>query len=185
MSGKGTLYFFTGLAGAGKTTIGGLFYERLKARKPDAVLLDGHQAREKLAAEGVPGQVDPNLPGKGQAAFTYEFRLAMAHRMFEQCKALTDQGRDVVYCSISLFHEIREWNRNNFENYREIYLKVDMDTLRKRRAYLYSGEEKLVVGLDVPWDEPGQSNVVIDNSGTQTPEAIVDRLEAELLGSAS
>ncbi len=32
MSEKGTLYFFTGLAGAGKTTIGGLFYEKLREK---------------------------------------------------------------------------------------------------------------------------------------------------------
>ena len=42
---KGTVYFFTGLAGAGKTTIGGLFYRRLKATKPNVVLLDGDQIR--------------------------------------------------------------------------------------------------------------------------------------------
>ena len=45
MEKKGTVYFFTGLAGAGKTTIGGLFYERLKARSPETVLLDGDQIR--------------------------------------------------------------------------------------------------------------------------------------------
>ena len=41
MSKKGTVYFFTGLAGAGKTTIGGLFYQRLKEKKADAILIDG------------------------------------------------------------------------------------------------------------------------------------------------
>lgn len=45
MDEKGTVYFFTGLSGAGKTTIGGLFYRRLKARKPNVVLLDGDQTR--------------------------------------------------------------------------------------------------------------------------------------------
>ena len=42
---KGTLYFFTGLAGAGKTTIGGLFYQRLKEKSPDAILMDGDRQR--------------------------------------------------------------------------------------------------------------------------------------------
>ena len=42
---KGTVYFFTGLAGAGKTTIGGLFYRRLKEKKPNVVMLDGDQLR--------------------------------------------------------------------------------------------------------------------------------------------
>ena len=45
MEKKGTVYFFTGLAGAGKTTIGGLFYQRLKEKWPDTVLIDGDQAR--------------------------------------------------------------------------------------------------------------------------------------------
>ena len=42
---KGTVYFFTGLAGAGKTTIGGLFYRRLKERKSNVFLADGDQVR--------------------------------------------------------------------------------------------------------------------------------------------
>lgn len=48
---KGTVYFFTGLSGAGKTTIGGLFYRRLKARKPNVVLLDGDQIRPVFAED--------------------------------------------------------------------------------------------------------------------------------------
>ena len=42
---KGTVYFFTGLSGAGKTTIGGLLYRRMKAKRNDVVLLDGDQLR--------------------------------------------------------------------------------------------------------------------------------------------
>ena len=40
MEHKGTVYFFTGLSGAGKTTVGSLFYQRLKNTKPNAVYLD-------------------------------------------------------------------------------------------------------------------------------------------------
>ena len=42
---KGTLYFFTGLAGAGKSTIGGLFYRRLKEKNERVILWDGDQRR--------------------------------------------------------------------------------------------------------------------------------------------
>ena len=45
MSQQGTVYFFTGLSGAGKTTLGGLFHQRLKAAKPNVVLLDGDEIR--------------------------------------------------------------------------------------------------------------------------------------------
>lgn len=45
MEKKGTVYFFTGLSGAGKTTLGGLFYRRLKEQKPNVVRLDGDEIR--------------------------------------------------------------------------------------------------------------------------------------------
>ena len=165
---KGTLYFFTGLAGAGKSTLGGLFYKRLKQRKPDVVLIDGHVARENAVASGA-------LRDYSNAA-----RLAGAREMFAQCKELTDQGCDVVCCSMSLFDEIRNWNRANIENYKEVYIRTNMEVLRQRRKNLYSGEEKQVVGMDLPWDEPKMPDVVICNDGAESPEEIVTRLERVL-----
>ena len=97
--------------------------------------------------------------------------------IFRRCRKLSDQGLDVVVCSISLYHEIRAWNRENIENYREIYLKVSHDTLYRRdQKKLYSTKAKNVVGVDLPWDEPGHSSIVIQNDGQESPEEIVDRL---------
>lgn len=162
---KGTLYFFTGLAGAGKSTLGGIFYERLKQRKPDAVLIDGHVARENAVASGAPRD------------YSNAARLAGARWMFARCKELTDQGYDVVCCSMSLFDEIRSWNRENIKNYKEIYIRTNMDILRQRRRNLYSGEQMQVVGMDLPWDEPTMPDIVISNDGAETPESIVERIE--------
>lgn len=162
---KGTLYFFTGLAGAGKSTIGGLFYARLKENNPDAVLIDGHIEREKAVAVGAPRD------------YSNEARLAGAKTMFAHCKELTDQGRDVVCCSMSLFDVVRDWNRKNIENYREIYIKTDMNVLRQRRQNLYSGEQTQVVGLDLPWEEPRTPDVVIQNNGYESPEVLVKQIE--------
>ena len=64
-----------------------------------------------------------------------------------------------------------------YENYREIYLKVSHDTLYRRdQKKLYSTKAKNVVGVDLPWDEPGHSSIVIQNDGQESPEEIVDRL---------
>ena len=137
MDEKGSVYFFTGLAGAGKTTVGGLFYRRLKERRPDAVLIDGDQCRT------------------------------------------ADEGRDVVICSIAMYSEIRDWNRENIENYREIYVKVTRETLYRRdQKKLYSSGARNVVGVDLPYDEPERPDIVIQNDGEETPEQIVERLEA-------
>lgn len=161
----GTLYFFTGLSGAGKTTVGGLFYRRLKARKNDVVLLDGDQTRPVLKDYG----------------YSTEARIVGAKQFFQLCLLLTSQGIDVVGCSISMYREIRAWNRAHFPHYREIYLKVSPETLYRRdQKGLYSGNVKEVVGVDLPWDEPEHSTVVIENDGHETPETIVERLEREL-----
>lgn len=171
MSEKGTVYFFTGLAGAGKTTIGGLFYQRLKEHSPDAILIDGDQDRLRAGHSAPDGTV------LLEDRYTTEARKAGAWWIFQYCRDLTDQGKDIVICSISMYHEIRAWNRENIENYREIYLKVTRETLYKRdQKKLYSSKTKNVVGVDLPWDEPGHSSIVIQNDGQETPEEIVGRL---------
>lgn len=171
MRGKGTVYFFTGLAGAGKTTIGGLFYQRLKEKKPDAVLIDGDQARTAA------GHCTPDGTVLLEDRYTTEARKTSAFGGFRYCRDLANQGKDVVICSIAMYHEVRAWNRENIENYREIYVKVTRETLYRRdQKKLYSSGTKNVVGVDLPWDEPSRSSIVVQNDGQETPEEIVERL---------
>ena len=96
---------------------------------------------------------------------------------YTRYRDLAEQGRDVVICSISMYTEVRAWNRENIEHYREVYLKVTPETLYRRdQKKLYSTKAKNVVGVDLPWDEPGHSSIVIQNDGQESPEEIVDRL---------
>ena len=95
---KGTVYFFTGLAGAGKTTIGGMFYERLKAIRPDAVLIDGDKNRDKSNA-------------RAPRDYSTEARRAGAKSVLQRCKGFADQGVDAVYCGIGMYADVRAWCR--------------------------------------------------------------------------
>lgn len=162
--GKGTVYFFTGLAGAGKTTIGGLFYEKLKEISPDAILFDGDQLRNKA------GTTTPK-------DYSTEARRSGAKETFVRCRDLAEQGFDIVYCGIAMYEDVRAWNRKNIENYREIYIKVSMETLYKRNQKgLYSPGVEQVVGVDLPWDEPQTPDAVIENDRCEDPKSIVDGL---------
>ena len=167
MDKKGTVYFFTGLAGAGKTTIGSLFYQRMKAQRNDVVLLDGDQLRR--------------LSFNKQSRYTTEERREGAFYNFEVCKMLADQGIHVVLCSISMYNDCRAWAREHIENYVEIYVKVTRETLLKRdQKGLYSSGAKNVVGVDLLCEEPEHPNIIIENDGQETPDQIVDRLEVQL-----
>ncbi|MDE6903138.1 MAG: adenylyl-sulfate kinase [Lachnospiraceae bacterium] len=161
---KGTVYFFTGLAGAGKTTIGGLFYRHMKAKKNDVVLLDGDQLRR--------------LSFHKSSGYSTEERRRGAYYNFEMCRMLADQGIDVVLCSISMYNDCRAWAREHIENYREVYIRTARETLYRRdQKGLYSSGTKNVVGVDLLCEEPENPDIVIDNDGQETPEKIVERLE--------
>ena len=162
---QGTVYFFTGLSGAGKTTIGGLFYRRLKATKPNVVLLDGDELRPVFCED---------------TGYSHDDRRKRARRIFRVCRMLSGQGIDVVCCSIAMYSDVRQWNRENIENYKELYIKASRETLlhRNQKGLYTSGQE--VVGMGLPFDEPQSPDLVIDNDGGETPEAIVERLEREL-----
>lgn len=164
MSEKGTVYFFTGLAGAGKTTIGGLFYRKLREQKSNVFLADGDQVRSIF----------------GRSGYSTEARKDAARRGFRLWRELAEQGIDVVVCSIAMYDEIRQWNRKNIENYKEIYIKVTRETLYTRdQKGLYTTGRKEVVGVDLPFDEPQNADIIVENDGAESPKTIVSRLERQ------
>lgn len=165
MGNEGTVYFFTGLSGAGKTTIGGLFHRRLKATKPNVVLLDGDEIRMAFGED---------------VGYTHSERLRWAGRIFRVGRLLAGQGIDVVVCSIAMYESVRQWNRENIPNYKEIYIKVSKDTLMQRNQKGLYTAGKNVVGIDLPFDEPQNPDIVLPNDGERTPLELVEQLEQEL-----
>ena len=58
-----------------------------------------------------------------------------------------------------------------------------MELLYQRdKKGLYSSGAKNVVGVDLPWDEPTDPDIVIENDGSETPLDIVRRIEMEFFG---
>ena len=143
-----------GLSRAGKTTLSKLLYDKLKPQTSNLVLLDGDAIR--------------NLFGN-DVDHTIEGRRRNAERISHLSKFLSDQNIHVIAAVLSIFPEWQEWNRNNIKNYQEIYIKVSMDILEKRDINnLYSqakkGQIKNVVGIDIPFPEPKNPELIIDNN---------------------
>lgn len=156
----GRLYWVTGLSGAGKTTIGSLLYEHLKGKYPNTVIFDGDALRQAFGND---------------LGYSEEDRYQCAMRYAQLCRLLVEQGIHVVCCTISMFDQVREWNRRNIENYSEIYIEVPLPVLEKRnQKNLYQdvkdGKRGNVVGMDLELQLPGNPDIRLVNDGTKTPE---------------
>lgn len=164
----GTVYWVTGLAAAGKTTVATALCDRLRARGRAAVLLDGDRLRAVLDAGEAYGPEDRR-------------RLAMTYARL--CRELAGQGFDVVCATISMFHAVRDWNRAEIACYREIYLRVPAEVLAGRDPKgLYArhraGTMPQIVGQDLAPELPRAPDLTIDNDGALTPDQVVDRILA-------
>ncbi len=156
MKEKGVLYWLTGLSGAGKTTIGNALYYELKEKKSNVILLDGDILKQIVGSD---------------LGYSYAERFERAKRYSNLCKILVDQGMIVIICTIAMFDEIRNWNRNNIDGYVEVYLDVSLDILRKRNQkglYLKQQKGGLVnlAGVDMETQLPKNPDIVLKNEGT-------------------
>lgn len=166
MHDTGTVFWITGLSGAGKTSISSGLVKLFKENAIPVIHLDGDALRAVFAVGD---------------AHTPEERLALAKRYSRLCKEISDQGIHVICSTISMFNEVREKNRSTIKRYKEVYLKVPMEVLIKRdQKGLYSGGLKgnvdNVIGLNTNFQEPQKPDKVIINDGTTTPKTIIKNI---------
>jgi adenylylsulfate kinase len=142
-----------GMSATGKSTLAGQVVQRLRRSSQKVVFLDGDVIRTLFGND-----VDHTLEG----------RRRNAERLSHISKFLADQGIHVVAAVLSIFPEWRLWNRRNIPDYAEVYVKATMQTLLRRDtknlyARALKGEITNVVGVDLPFPEPENPELVIDN----------------------
>ena len=158
--------WITGLSGAGKTTLGTEVYRQWKERAPNTVLVDGDTIRALFKLDG-----NPDL-------YRLDGRRMVAGRIHELCKWLDGQNFNVVCCTISLFGDLHDINKQAFSRYFEVFLDVPMDVLRRRDnkniyARAFDGKLPDVVGVDLPFDPPSDPDFRIDNTADRSDFAEV------------
>ena len=161
---NGKTYWLTALSGAGKTTIGRLWYKKLRQSGVTAVFLDGDELRQVFG---------------GSLGYSLEDRQKMAMNYARLCALLSKQGLTVVCCTISMFDSVRAWNRENIPGYVEVYIEASMETLRRRdQKGLYSTGKQNVAGVDFQVELPKAPDLILDNNGEKSPEEQVAILAA-------
>lgn len=159
---KGFVLWLTGLPGAGKTTLGKKLYKILRNAGYKVEMLDGDEVRKWLSPE---------------AGFTKEDRERHLRRVIYVCKLLSRNGVIVIATFVSPYRKIREEARKNIDNFIEVYVKCSVDTAIKRDPKgLYkralSGEIKNMTGIDDPYEEPLNPDVVVDTEKLTVDEGV-------------
>ena len=172
--------WFTGLSGAGKSTIANLVEKKLHARGRHTYLLDGDNVRHGLNKD---------------LGFTDADRVENIRRVAEVSKLMVDAGLLVLVSFISPFRAERRMARDLLQQgeFIEIFVDAPLAEVEKRDPKgLYRkarrGEIRNFTGIDSPYEPPEHAEIRIDTtrlSPEQAADAIIEHLRAQgMLGAA-
>jgi adenylyl-sulfate kinase len=169
MTRKGFTLWFTGLSGAGKTTLARLVETELITRGHRVEVLDGDIIRTNLS--------------KG-LGFSKEDRDTNIRRIGFVCHLLTRNDVVAIAAAISPYREIRDEVRRQIGNFVEVFVKCPISVLAERDVKgLYkkalAGEIKNFTGVDDPYEEPSSPEVLIETDN-ESPERSAERIIARL-----
>jgi len=170
---KGVLIWMTGLSGSGKSTIAYTLEHALIQRGHLAYVLDGDNIRHGL---------NKNL------GFSAEDREENIRRIGEVASLFADTGVITITAFISPYRKDRDNNRKLLGegNFIEVYCKAPLDICEQRDPKgLYkkarAGEIKGFTGIDDPYEEPLNPEMVIQTDKMSPQEAtvaLIERLES-------
>jgi len=168
---RGCTIWFTGLSGAGKSTITEQLVPLLQGRGRKVEVLDGDVVRTNLS--------------KG-LGFSKEDRDTNIRRIGFVCNLLSRNGVIAIAAAISPYKNLRDENRALIKDFVEVYVKVSLETCIQRDVKgLYkkalAGEIKEFTGVSDPYEPPDNPEVICETE-KETPiesaQKIVRKLEA-------
>jgi adenylylsulfate kinase len=169
---SGFTVWLTGLSGAGKTTIGHAVAAELEQRGLHVEVLDGDVVRTHLS--------------KG-LGFSHEDRDTNIERIGWVASRLTRHGAAVVVAAISPYDATRKRVRALVEEqgpFVEVWVKAPLEECARRDvkglyAKAFAGEITQFTGVDDPYEEPDDAEVVADTVAL-SPDESVSLVMAEL-----
>jgi len=169
---KPCIVWFTGLSGAGKSTIANLVEKKLHALGKHTYLLDGDNVRHGLNKD---------------LGFSEADRVENIRRVGEVARLMVDAGQIVLVSFISPFRSERRMSRELVaaDEFFEVFIDTPISVAEQRDPKgLYKkarrGELKNFTGIDSPYEPPENPEIRIDTTA-QSPEQAAERIVNHLL----
>ena len=167
----GFTVWFTGLSGAGKSTISEIVARELRQRGHRVELLDGDVVRTHLS--------------KG-LGFSKEDRDTNVRRVGWVCHLLTRNHIVAIAAAISPYRAVRDEVRQTVGRFVEVYVEAPIGVLAERDVKgLYkkalAGEIAGFTGVSDPYEPPLNPEVTCHTDGRETPQASAERVLLKLV----
>ncbi|WP_200957471.1 MULTISPECIES: adenylyl-sulfate kinase [unclassified Paenibacillus] len=158
---KGVTVWFTGLSGAGKTTICRQLENQLQDSDLKLELLDGDEIRRHFSSN---------------VGFSKEDRMTHIQRMAYISKLLTRNGVLVLASFITPYKEMRDYLRTEIGSFLEVYVKCPLDECIQRDvkglyAKALNGDIKQFTGISDPYEEPESPDLIIETDKETVKES--------------
>lgn len=168
---KACVVWFTGLSGAGKSTVANIVETKLAEMGQHTYLLDGDNVRHGLNKD---------------LGFTDADRVENIRRIGEVARLMVDSGLIVLTAFISPFRSERAMARNLVEQgeFMEVYVETPLRIAEERDPKgLYKkarrGELKNFTGIDSPYEPPEAPEILVDTSAMSAEQA-AEKVVSEL-----
>jgi bifunctional enzyme CysN/CysC len=161
--------WFTGLSGAGKSSLANALEQALFQRGHHSYLLDGDNVRHGLNRD---------------LGFTDEGRVENIRRVGEVARLMADAGLVVLSAFISPFRSDRAMVRELMEpgEFIEVYVRASLETCEQRDpkglyAKARAGAIQHFTGIDSPYEEPEHPDVIIDTEKLSVEEGVEELMD--------
>ncbi len=155
---------FTGLSGAGKSSIAERVYKSLKLAGIPATWLDGDSLRKGLSKD---------------LKFTKEARQENLRRMAEVAKLFNNEGLHVVASFIAPLEEHRDLVREivGEDAFVEVFVDASLEVCAKRDPKGWyklnkAGQIKEFTGINAPYERPGEPNLHLTTETLSIDESV-------------
>ena len=149
----GKIFWITGLSGSWKSTIGEHLKKLLLKEYGRTIIIHGDDLREIFHLK----------------SYNKSKRLKLGKSYSDLCKLISKQKVNVVFTTVGLFSELFSYNRKNLKNYIEIYIKTNINKLKKNKSKIfYKVKTSNVWGLDIKPEYPKKPDILIENNFNKT-----------------
>lgn len=146
------IIWFKGISGVGKSTLGNYFYKIKKNKIKNLIYVDGDNFRKLF---------------KNDLGYSLKDRNINAERICAFVKFLQSQKINVIVSANLTSKKYQILSKKIYRNYLSIYIESGLSNLKKRDKKNIYKNRKNIVGLNIKFDKPKNSDLYIINDGTK------------------